>query len=277
MSINQETARFYYRQLFTAEGKDALAYLKKRGLTKETIKHFGLGYASDDFRRLKNFLKQKGYTETEMVSAGLLCEKDGKTYDRFRNRVMFPIFSEGGEIVGFAGRALGDYKPKYLNTPETEMFHKRNILYALNFASKGKTLILCEGYMDVIAMHQAGFTNAVASCGTSFTSEHAHLIESVAKRLIIATDADTAGRNAVKRVLRVLRECNISIPVRILQIPLEKAKDPDEFILKYGAEEFKKYLKGISPFHFQMNEACGKEDIEDIKILLNEFISNRGS
>lgn len=289
--INTQTADYFHRCLFTEEGKTALDYLLKRGLTKETIEKFNLGYAPNSFFRLKSFLRKQGFSEKEGFEAGVLCyknkDKEGKPlpeekcnyYDRFRDRVMFPILDVKGRVIGFGGRAIGDYKPKYLNTSETEIFHKSNNLFAFNFVqlSGAKDIILCEGYMDVIAMQQAGLHGATASLGTAFTSEHAHIVSSYADTITLAYDADGAGQTAVERCLRLFEDCNCKVPIRVLEMPLDKAKDPDEFIKTYGVQEFKKLLKGITPFRFRMKRcqktATNEERTECLKDSMS-LISN---
>ncbi|MGB9779668.1 DNA primase [Caldanaerobacter sp.] len=233
--VNKIAALFFHRQLFSEEGVRALEYLKERGLKSTTIKKFGIGYASlnDD---LLNFLKGKGYKENFLSKAGLVVYKSGKYHDRFKNRVMFPIIDARGNIIGFGGRALDDSLPKYLNTPETEVFKKGKTLFALNFAKKTREdkFIIVEGYMDAISLHQAGIDCAVASLGTALTEEQARLIKRYKKNVVIAYDADEAGINATLRGLDILEKLNINI--KVLSIP--EGKDPDEFVKKEGSEAF---------------------------------------
>ncbi|NNG66945.1 DNA primase [Caldanaerobacter subterraneus] len=238
--VNKIAALFFHRKLFSEEGVKALEYLKSRGLSSTTIKKFGIGYApsNDD---LLNFLKGKGYKENFLSKAGLVVYKSGKYYDRFKDRVMFPIIDVRGNVVGFGGRALDDSLPKYLNTPETEVFKKGKTLFAINFAKKTQDdkFIIVEGYMDAISLHQAGIDCAVASLGTALTEEQARLIKRYKKNVVIAYDADEAGVNATLRGLDILEKLNINI--KVLSIP--EGKDPDEFIKKEGSEAFKRLVE----------------------------------
>jgi len=238
--VNKIAALFFHRKLFSEEGVKALEYLKSRGLSSTTIKKFGIGYApsNDD---LLNFLKGKGYKENFLSKAGLVVYKSGKYYDRFKDRVMFPIIDVRGNVVGFGGRALDDSLPKYLNTPETEIFKKGKTLFAINFAKKTQDdkFIIVEGYMDAISLHQAGIDCAVASLGTALTEDQARLIKRYKKNVVIAYDADEAGVNATLRGLDILEKLNINI--KVLSIP--EGKDPDEFIKKEGSEAFKRLVE----------------------------------
>lgn len=246
LAINRETARFYYSALGSPEGKIAREYLAKRKLTPETVKHFGLGYAPDDFDSLVKHLKSKGFTEKEMLEAGMKPTKRGNPFDQFRGRLMFPIIDVRGNVIAFGGRKLSEEAngPKYLNSSDTPVFKKSHGVFALNLAKNDKSdsLILCEGYMDVIAMHQAGFTNAVAALGTAFTEEQARLLSRYAGEIILAFDADGAGQKAIARGINLLRQLDVKI--RILSIP--DAKDPDEYIKTYGADRFRALLSGAS-------------------------------
>lgn len=241
LEIQKEAATYYYKLLRSAEGKQAWDYLTGRGLSKETIRSFGLGYSGRGSSGLYRYLKSKGYADTQLLQSGLILqdEKRGPT-DRFWNRVMFPIMDVNHRVIGFGGRVMGDAKPKYLNSPETKIFDKSRNLYGLNIArtSRKKGIILCEGYMDVISMHQAGFNNAVASLGTAFTSGHASLVKRYAKEALLLYDSDEAGVKAALRAIPILNEAGIAAKV----VDLKPYKDPDEFIKNCGADEFQKRL-----------------------------------
>jgi DNA primase len=234
--INVEAARYFFSNLKI--NKTALSYFYRRGITQNTIVHFGLGYAPQGWNNIMNFLKTKGYTELDMVNAGLIVKNENnKIYDRFRNRIIFPVFDYKGKVIGFGGRVLDDSKPKYLNSPETVLFKKGTNLYGLNFAVKNlkeKTLIIVEGYMDCIALHQQGITNVVASLGTALTPSQAKLLKRYADKIIISYDADLAGQNATIRGLEILKTEGFDI--RVLTVP--EGKDPDEFIRNNGKEAF---------------------------------------
>lgn len=238
LEANREAARLYHSVLYSAQGKTALEYYYSRGYTDSTIKHFGLGYAPDSFWFLRDELRKKGYHDEELRAAWLCgLSQKGSLYDLFRNRVMIPIIDVRGNVIAFGGRVLDDSKPKYLNSGETPVFKKTNNLFALNFAKQSaqKQLILCEGYMDVIALHQAGFTNAVAALGTSFTADHARLMARYTDEAILIFDADAAGQKGAQRAIGLLRE--VGMRIRLVTIP--DGKDPDEFIRKNGAERFR--------------------------------------
>ncbi len=238
LEANREAARLYHSVLYSAQGKTALDYYHSRGYTDATIKHFGLGYAPDSFWFLRDELRKKGYHDEELRVAWLCgLSQKGSLYDLFRNRVMIPIIDVRGNVIAFGGRVLDDSKPKYLNSGETPVFKKTNNLFALNFAKQStqKQLILCEGYMDVIALHQAGFTNAVAALGTSFTADHARLMARYTDEAILIFDADAAGQKGAQRAIGLLRE--VGMRIRLVTIP--DGKDPDEFIRKNGAERFR--------------------------------------
>lgn len=231
---NREAARFFYSCLNSPEGAEARNYLAGRQLSSKTIVRFGLGYSPKSRYSLCNHLKSKGFKESEIVAANLAFQsKSGKgIYDRFSDRVMFPIIDLRGNVIAFGGRLMGDGKPKYLNTSDTPVFKKSNNLFSLNNAKNSgeRTLILCEGYMDVIAVNQAGFQNAVATLGTALTSEQAILMKRYADEVVICYDADEAGQKATARAIEILR--NAGIQVRVLTVP--DGKDPDEFIKKHG-------------------------------------------
>ncbi len=241
LEINKMAAKFYYYQLRSPEGARGLDYFKGRALTDETITHFGLGYAGPSGNLLYRYLKQKGISDQLLKESGLMqvSERQGM-YDKFWNRVMFPIMDVNHKVVGFGGRVMGDANPKYLNSPETAVFDKSRNLYGLNFArtSKEKTLLLCEGYMDVISMHQAGFTNSVASLGTALTSRHAVLLKRYTDEVILTYDSDEAGVKAVLRAIPILKEAGIT--ARVLH--MEPYKDPDEFIKACGKEAFQERI-----------------------------------
>lgn len=231
---NREAARFFHATLLSQRGQSGLNYLRGRALSDRTIRHFGLGFADDDWNSLCNHLKNKGFSEYEIYSANLAFRrKNGNgIYDRFVNRVMFPIIDLRGNVIAFGGRIMTDEKPKYLNTSDTPVFKKSENLFSLNNAKSSgtRTLILCEGYMDVIALNQAGFTNAVATLGTALSNEQAVLMKRYADEVIICYDADGAGQKATARAIDILR--NAGLPIKILTVP--SGKDPDEFIRSKG-------------------------------------------
>lgn len=245
LAINKETARWFFQCLNSDNGREARAYWHRRGLTDATIRRFGLGYAPDSFNATRNHLKSLGYAEDELLDAGV-CKRSekGGVYDVFRNRVIIPIFDVRGNVVAFTGRNLGNEKPKYLNSPETLIYKKSRTLYLLNAAKKStsRRYILCEGNMDAIALHQAGFTTAVAGCGTALTQEQVKMLSEYADELVLCFDSDEAGQKATTRALQLLN--NAHIKVSVLNIP--DAKDPDEYIQKFGAERFEKLLDGSS-------------------------------
>ncbi len=240
LEANRDAARYFHSVLYSPAGRAGLEYYYRRGYTDNTIRRFGLGYAPDGYYHLLDYMRKKGYRDDELTAAFLAARSrngSGNLYDIFRNRVMIPIIDIRGNVIAFGGRVLDDSKPKYLNSSDTLVFKKTNNLFALNFAkaSKEGSLILCEGYMDVIALHQAGFTNAVAALGTSFTEEHARLIARYAGEVILVFDADAAGQKGAKRAIGLLRETGVHI--RVIRIP--DGKDPDEFIKHNGPERFK--------------------------------------
>ncbi len=240
LEANREAARIFHAALYRPEGKVALDYYHSRGYTDATIKHFGLGFAPQSWDYLLKALRQKGFKDDELIAAFLAAKgRNGGTYDVFRNRVMIPIIDIRGNVVAFGGRVLDDSKPKYINTEGTLAFSKSRNLFALNFAKNtGRELNLCEGYMDVIAMHQAGFTNTVAALGTSFPEEQMQLIARYADRINLIFDADSAGQKATRRAIENLRRTGLD--VRVVTIP--NGKDPDEFIKNNGAAAFKLLL-----------------------------------
>ena len=248
LAANRAAAKFFHSQLFTDRGRHALNYFLDRGLTMETIRHFGLGFAPDDWRALKNHLNEQGFDDILLESANLLrrSDKNGKVsyYDNFRNRVMFPIIDPRGNVIAFGGRVLDDSKPKYINTSDTLVYKKSNGVFALNFAKNGNDgkLIIAEGYMDVIALHQAGFTNAVACLGTALTKEQANLLSRYANEIILSYDADEAGQKATARALGIFGTTGMEIKV----LRLTGGKDPDEIIKKYGAQRFRDIINGAA-------------------------------
>lgn len=264
LSANREAARFYHECLMNPKNKDALDYFLNRGLSINTIRRFGLGYAPNDWRELINHLKSKGFTEHELVLANLArrSDKNGRVnfYDNFRNRVMFPIIDLRGNVIAFGGRVMDDSKPKYINTSDTLVYKKSNGVFALNLAKNANDnkLILVEGYMDVIALHQAGFTNAIACLGTAFTSEQANLLSRYADEIIICYDNDGAGRTATARALGVLNKTGLKLRV----VQMTGGKDADEIIRTHGRERFADLLKGAaSTTEYKLLEARAKYDL----------------
>lgn len=264
-----EAARFFYAQLYSPQGAQALEYFQKRRLSRKTMNNFGLGYAPDSFHALLDAMTQKGFTREELEAAGLITRGQNGTYfDKFRNRVMFPIIDIRGDVIAFGGRVMDDSKPKYLNSPETIVFNKRRNLFAMNRAKKTKSeyFLLAEGYMDVIALHQAGFDSAVASLGTSLTEEQARLLSRHTKTVIVCYDADAAGQTAAQRAIDILKKTGIR--VKILKIP--GAKDPDEFIKTKGPDAFRKLIEqSDNDVRYRIEAAKDKYDFteDDQRIL----------
>lgn len=262
--MNVDAAKFFHRCLFdnTEKAREALRYFtEKRGLSLATIKHFGLGFAPDSYDSLISFMLKKGYTRDELV-VGYLAGKSeqGRYYDAFRNRVMFPIIDVTGNVIAFGGRVMDDSKPKYKNTMDTPVFKKSRNLFALNFAKNtgAETLILCEGYMDVIALHASGFTNAVATLGTAITSEQARLLSRYTKKVIISYDADEAGQKAAQKAMKLLGE--VGLEVGVIKVP--GAKDPDEYIKTYGRDKFREVITNSkTKFEYNMESVLSKYDI----------------
>lgn len=263
--MNVDAAKFFNKYLFSEnpDAKDALAYFtEKRKLSVATIKHFGLGYAPNSFDVFTKHMLAKGYTRDELV-AGYLCrrnEERGTVYDAFRNRVMFPVIDVSGNVVAFGGRVMDDSKPKYLNSSDTPVFKKSRNLFALNFARLAceEAVILCEGYMDVIALHAVGITNAVATLGTAITSEQARMLSRYTKKVVISYDADEAGQKAANRALKLLEE--VGLEVSVLSVP--GAKDPDEYIRTYGVDKFKEVIgTAKSKFDYKLDAILSKYDI----------------
>ncbi len=261
LEINKAAAQYFYVQLRSKQGETAYTYLKNRALSEDTMKAFGLGYSNKYSDDLFQFLRKKGYSEELIRKAGLINtdEKNG-VYDKFWNRVMFPIMDVNNRVVGFGGRVMGDGKPKYLNSPETEIFDKSRNLYGLNRArtSRKPYLLLCEGYMDVIALHQAGFANAAASLGTALTTGHASLIKRYATEVYLTYDSDDAGTRAALRAVPILKEAGIAARV----IRMDPYKDPDEFIKNLGADEFEKRIGNArNGFLFSLQILSGEYDM----------------
>ena len=262
VQINAKAASYYYAKLKSPGGKQGYDYLKNRGLSDETIMHFGLGYSGQGGRELYGYLKNQGYSDRELSETGLFKIDEHGAYDKFWNRVMFPIMDINNRVIGFGGRVMGDAKPKYLNSPETILFNKSKNLFGLNYAKLGKrkNIILCEGYMDVIALHQAGFTNAVASLGTAFTSEQAVILKRYTDEVLLTYDSDAAGIKAALRAIPMLRDAGINARV----IHMDPYKDPDEFIKALGNEEFEKRINDAqNAFLFEIEVLRKNYDITD--------------
>ena len=264
LSMNVDAAKFFHRALFDSseKSKNALKYFtEQRGLSIATIKHFGLGFAPDSFDSLMKYMLQKGYTKDELVVAYLAGKSERVHYfDAFRNRVMFPIIDVSGNVIAFGGRVMDDSKPKYKNSMDTPVFKKSRNLFALNFAKNtgSESLILCEGYMDVIALHAAGFTNAVATLGTAITPEQARVMSRYTKKVIISYDADEAGQKAAQKAMKLLGE--VGLDVGIIKVP--GAKDPDEYIKIYGKEKFSEVIsESKSKFEYNMDSILSKYDV----------------
>ena len=263
LEVNKMAGKYYYYQLRTEAGKQGMEYLKNRRLSEETMQRFGLGYAPKYSDSLYRYLKQKGISDELLRQSGLMNvdEKRGM-YDKFWNRVIFPIMDVNNRIIGFGGRVMGDGKPKYLNSPETKVFDKSRNLYGLNAAriSRKKYIIVCEGYMDVISMHQAGFTNAVASLGTALTSQHASLLKRYTDEVILSYDSDEAGIKAALRAIPLLKEAGLT--ARVLK--MSPYKDPDEFIKALGTEAFQERIdQAQNSFLFEVSVLESQFDMKD--------------
>ena len=264
LQMNKLAARFFYNTLNSDAGRNARKYLRDRRLSDKTIVNFGLGYAPAEWQGLTNYLRSQGFSDDEMVRGYLAARnKNGNLYDIFRDRVMFPIIDLRGNVIAFGGRRMGDEGgPKYLNSGDTPVFKKSNGLFALNLAKKSgkETFILAEGYMDVIAMHQAGFDNAVATLGTALTSQQAKLIGDYAKKVIISYDSDEAGQKATRRAMEIFEKEEVTVQV----LQMDGAKDPDEYIKKYGAQRFEMLLEGAnSALDFQLLKLKNQYDIQN--------------
>ena len=279
LQINRETAKFYHAYMMSEQGKIGLQYYLDRGLSIKTIRHFGLGYAPNQWDALLKHLKSKGFNVTDMASAGVVRKGEKGYYDYFRNRVMTPIIDVRGNFIAFGGRVLDDSKPKYINTSDTLVYKKTNEVFGLNFAKdSGKdSLILCEGYMDVIAMHQAGFTNAVAGCGTALTNEQVRLLSRYAKEIILVYDNDEAGQKALIKAISLFDQIDIGISIPTLS----GGKDPDEIIKNLGRARFEDMLDGASNeiefaimklrknFNLQTTQGKSQFASEVVKVLAN--------
>ena len=263
LTMNKDAARFFHACLNSTveEARQARAYWRRRGLDDKTINRFGLGYAPDDGQALYQHLRDKGYNQQELDASGLFKRsQSGRIYCLFWRRVMTPIFDLRGNIIAFGGRVLDDSKPKYINSPETMVYHKSRTLFALNIAKKSKNrrYILCEGYMDVISMHEAGFDTAVCACGTALTPEQAKLLSEYADEVVLSYDSDEAGQKATERSLGILGSTTLKVSV----LSYQGAKDPDEFIKKYGRERFEMLLNGTAnPTEFQLKKSKAKYDL----------------
>lgn len=263
IEINTEAAKYYHYLLKTERGKLAYNYLRDRQLANETIVKFGLGYSDKYSNNLYQYLKKKGYSDSELKETGLFTfdEKRGVT-DKFWNRVMFPIMDANNRVIAFGGRVMGDAKPKYLNSPETKVFDKSRNLYGLNVArsSRKDYMLICEGYMDVISLHQAGFNNAVAALGTAFTSRHAMLIKRYVKEVVLTFDSDEAGTKAALRAIPYLRDAGLNIKV----LSMKPYKDPDEFIKALGRDAYEDRIKNATNyFIFQVDAERKKYNLND--------------
>ncbi|MCC8192139.1 MAG: DNA primase [Ruminococcus sp.] len=264
--INKQAARFFYSNLKKPEGKKGLTYLLGRGLKLETIKKFGLGVALDNWSALRDHLLSLGFYENELVEASLITKnQQGRTFDFFKNRVMFPFFDIRGNVVAFGGRRLDESDSrKYLNSRETAVFKKNKTLFALNFAKdssvKKKQILLCEGNLDVISLHQAGFDNAIATCGTALTSDHARILLQYCDEVVICYDSDEAGQKASKKAINTLSEVGLKTKV----INMEGAKDPDEFINKFGSVRFQKLIdKSEGAILYELSKAKSGLDLKN--------------
>lgn len=262
LEINRLAANYFYYQLKQPAGQTGYEYLKRRELQDETIKHFGLGFANKTSDDLYRYLKSKGYSDAILKETGLVFVEERGGHDKFWNRVMFPILDVNNRVIGFGGRVMGDGEPKYLNSPETKLFDKSRNLYGLNFArtSRTKYMLICEGYMDVIAMHQAGFTNAVASLGTAFTSQHAALLKRYTDQVVLTYDSDGAGVKAALRAIPILKDVGISVKV----LSMKPYKDPDEFIKNIGKDEFQKRIDdAVNSFMFEISVIRSQYNMQD--------------
>ena len=285
-ALHKEAARFFHSQLYAPVGKAALDYALGRGMPKSTLTTFGIGYAPDSWDSMVKAMRAKGYTDQELIDSGLVTksQKNGNLFDRFRDRLMFPIIDVRGNVIGFGGRIMKNDKEaaKYLNSPETMIFNKRKNLFALNLAKKSKLgyLILVEGYMDAIALHQYGFDCAVASLGTALTEDGATLLSKYTDQVVLIYDGDQAGQNTTKRAIPILEKAGLQ--VKVLQ--MRDAKDPDEFLKKFGADKFKVLLEESSNrVEYQLNAIAKKydlrEDDQKVKFLHEcaDLISSLGS
>ena len=262
LEINRLAGNYFYYQLKQPHGKIGYDYLKRRGLTDDTIKRFGLGFANKVSNDLYQYIRSKGYSDQILKETGLFFIEERGAHDKFWNRVMFPILDVNNRVIGFGGRVMGDGEPKYLNSPETKLFDKSRNLYGLNYArtSRAKYMLICEGYMDVIALHQAGFTNAVASLGTAFTPQHAILLKRYTDQVILTYDSDGAGTRAALRAIPILKDVGMSVKV----LNMKPYKDPDEFIKNLGQEEFQKRIDtAVNSFMFEIAVIRSEYNMQD--------------
>lgn len=276
-----EAARYYYASFKSPKGEPARAYLKKRQITPAIATQFGLGYAPDEWSGLYNYLVSKKFSQEEIAKSGLFVTKNGNTFDLFRGRLMFPIFNAMGELIAFGGRIIGDGLPKYVNSPESPVYSKQRNLYGLNFAkkSKMKQIIVVEGYMDVISMHQAGVTNAVASLGTALTERQLDLLERYCEEVVLFYDSDRAGQNAAIRGLKMLldrkkKHTGMTTQVRVAKVP--DGKDPDEYIKLYGKDEFAKVVDQAVPVLEYLVDSAYQQSLNDGRfdsVLFQQLIS----
>jgi DNA primase len=262
-SIYKDTAYFYRRKINTIEGETARNYLKSRELTEETISAFGLGYAPTKGNALYKFLSAKGYTDDLMIQAGLIkISESGQPYDMFRGRVIFPIMDEKRRVIAFGGRVMNDDKPKYLNSPETPIFNKSNTFYGVHDLKDARRdyFLLCEGYMDVISLHQAGFKNAVATLGTAFTPTHTPVIQKYTNNLVLTFDGDEAGQKAAMRTIKALGTSDMKVKV----LSMAPCKDPDEFIKTFGKKEYTMRIgRSVDQTDFQLKFMASQYDLSD--------------
>lgn len=262
LEINKKAAMYFHHQLKSEKGKIGLKYFNERGLDNETIVRFGLGYSTKTSNDLYQYMKTFGYSDDILKESGLFSFSEKGTYDKFWNRVMFPILDINSRVIGFGGRVMGEGEPKYLNSPETKIFEKSRNLYGMNFAriSRKPYLLICEGYMDVIALHRAGFTNAVAALGTAFTDQHAMLIKRYVKEVVLTFDSDGAGRKAALRAIPILKRAGIAMKV----LDMTPYKDPDEFIKNLGADEYQKRIdNAMNNFIFEIKMMREQYDLDD--------------
>ena len=261
LEVNRDAARFFHEQLGTDAGKAAVEYMQKRRISPRVARNFGLGFAPDTWDSLIRAMREKGYTDFEMLDAGLIKRgKNGGFYDMFRNRLMFPVIDVRGNVIGFSGRILGEGEPKYLNTPETLVFNKSRNLFALNLAKKSKSgyIILSEGNIDVVSLHQAGFDSAVASLGTSLTPEQARIISRYTNEVIIAYDSDNAGVKAAQRAISILERLDLKVKV----LKMKDAKDPDEYIKLKGPDAFRNLIEASEhQIDYRLGQITAKYDL----------------
>ena len=259
-ALMKEAGRFFNEQLYTPAGAQCLEYVQKRGLSKSIVTRFGIGFAPNSWNALVDAMRKKGYTDEELREADLVGEKNGRIYDRFRNRLMFPIIDVRGNVIGFGGRVLDDSTPKYLNSNETLIFNKRKNLFGMNFAKKTKEdyMILVEGNVDVVTLHQYGFDNAVASLGTSLTEDQVTLLARYTEQVVLTYDADEAGQRAAQRAIPMLEKAGIRVKV----LRMKDAKDPDEFLHKFGPAKFRLLLEdSANRVEYQLNAIASKYDL----------------